>query len=126
MTTGRTLPYYMTTENGRLSTPLIGDVMTNSTGKYDQWRFESASTEAEGFYISCRVREANAFMYLTWSKITDKVTKTPWQPGDTFYGGRWIFVAESDYSENIVVLDENATEYTVPSVEYVLTLRIVV
>lgn len=116
--------YYMTTENGRLSTPLIGDVMTNSTGKYDQWRFESASTEAEGFYISCRVREANAFMYLTWSKITDKVTKTPWQPGDTFYGGRWIFVAESDYSENIVVLDENATEYTVPSVEYASTVQL--
>lgn len=118
---------YLTTAAGNISTggtilTPLSDIKTDGTGRYSEWMLEETGN---GHYrIASRTDEANIFMYMTWSDFTNRLTTTPWQPGDIFYNGQWILVAENDYTENIVVFDEQADCYTAPAVDGAATVHL--
>ena len=109
--------FFMTLSNGnKLAASLFNNVKTDGTGKYDQWGFERVAGSTDGrYYISCRMKEANAFGYLVWSQLTERLMTFFAKPADILYNGQWIFVSESDYENKVVVLDEVSETYTAPA-----------
>lgn len=110
--------FYMDAPSGRISVTPFSGITTDGTGSYDQWQFTPVAGKERTYNISYRMKEGNTFPYLyidATAPTADALKMLPYAPADTYTNGQWLFVAESDYADNTIVLDENTDSYSAPS-----------
>lgn len=107
--------FFMTAAGGRISATPFEGLSTGGSGAYDQWLFTPVEGTDGVYNISYCMREANIFPFLyadAKAPSGSGLKMQPYLPADSHTAGQWIFVAESDYTENTVVLDETAESYS--------------
>lgn len=87
---------------------------SDSRGKYSDWTLQATGTD-NNYTLSCRYRvDGNTSAYLYYSPIFGYPRMTLVKPFSTMLNGQWRFVDPSEV-EQIITLDEAATEYSVPT-----------
>lgn len=108
--------FYMDVSAGRLSVTPFSGISTDGGGTYDQWSFTPVEGSDDIYSISYRMKEGNTFPFLYADATEAGALKTqPYAPSDGYTAGEWIFVAEGDYADNTVTLDENSNTYSAPA-----------
>lgn len=110
--------FHLTATTGRITATPFKGVTTNGSGKYDQWYFTPVEGKSNTYNISYRMKEGNTFPFMSadpTAASANGLKMQPYAPASTYSAGQWIFVAESDYTDNTIVLDEKSAEYTTPS-----------
>ncbi len=108
----------MTTASGnKVATSLIGGLTADGTGTYDHWEFQTVNDDSTDpiYAIGCHIPDAGAVAFLYWSDLFERVVKIYIQPSTSYTKGQWKLVAQSDYEDNIVTLDETSDSYTQPT-----------
>lgn len=87
---------------------------SDSRGKYSDWTLQPTGTD-NNYTLACRYCvDGNTSAYLYYSPIFGYPRMTLVKPFSTMLNGQWRFVAPSEV-EQIITLDEAATEYSVPT-----------
>ncbi len=110
--------YFMTTASGnKVATSLIGGLTADGTGEYDHWKFQAVNDDSTDpiYAVGCRIPDAGAIAFLYWSDLLDRVVKLHIQPASSYKSGLWKLVAQSDYEDDVVTLDETSDTYTTPT-----------
>lgn len=110
--------FYMTASEGHISVTPFSGISTDGSGTYDQWFFTPVEGKNNIYNISYRMKEGNTFPFLYADATTTAAGALkilPYAPAVNYTEGQWIFVAESDYTDNTIVLDENSETYSAPA-----------
>lgn len=107
--------WHMTTDaSNRISGTVLERTLTEGLGMYYYWNFTKL---ANGNYtIALRNSGVNAYSYLEYSALFDRLLRTPMSSASASQSAQWIFVSQSDYENVIVTLDQDATSYSAPNV----------
>ncbi|MCM1080047.1 MAG: hypothetical protein NC344_11200 [Bacteroidales bacterium] len=106
--------YELLTPQGSMSCSVHSVVKCDGTGDYNQWAIKPVDGLQATYRLACRTKETNAFSFLHYDCATGLPGITPLTGGAEYSEAQWTLVSPSDYEQNMITLDENATQYTMP------------